>query len=163
MNSSLGISNFLEEISVAAAKSLQSCLTLCDPIDGSPPGSPIPGILKVRTLQWFAISFSNVWKWKVKVKSLSRLQLFATPWTAAYQAPPSMEFSRQEYRSGVPLPSLEEISILSQSVVFLYFFALITEEDFLISPCHSLEPCIQMGISLIFSFAFHFSSFHSYL
>ena len=162
MKCSLGISNFLEEISVAAAKSLQSCRTLCDPIDDSPPGSPIPGILKVRTLQWVAISFSNVWKWKVKVKSLSRLWLFATPWTAAYQAPPSMEFSRQEYRSGVPLPSLEEISSLSQSVVFLYFFALITEEDFLISPCHSLALYIQMGISLIFSFAFHFSSFHSY-
>ena len=74
----------------AAAKSLQSCLTLCDPIDGSPPGSPIPGILQARTLEWVAISFSNAWKWKVKVKSLSRVQLFTTQWTAAYQAPPSM-------------------------------------------------------------------------
>ena len=83
----------------AAAKSLQSCLTLCDPIDGSPPGSPIPGILQARTLQWVAISFSNAWKWKVKVKSFSRVWLFVTPWTAAYQAPPSMGFSRQE--SGV--------------------------------------------------------------
>ena len=89
----------------AAAKSLQSCLTLCDPIDSSPPGSPVPGILQARTLEWVAISFSNAWKWKVKVKSLSHVQLFATPWTAAYQAPPSMEFSRQEYWSGVPLPS----------------------------------------------------------
>ena len=79
----------------AAAKSLQSCLTLCDPWDGSPPGSPIPGILQARTLKWVAISFSNAWKWKVKVKSRSRVQLFATPWTAAYQAPPSMGFSRQ--------------------------------------------------------------------
>ena len=87
-----------------AAKSLQSCLTLCDPIDGSPSGSPIPGILQARTLEWVAISFSNAWKWK-KVKSLSRVWLFATPWTAAYQAPPSMRFSRQEYWSGVPLPS----------------------------------------------------------
>ena len=91
----------------AAAKSLQSCLTLCDPIDGSPAGSPIPGILQARTLEWVAISFSNAWKWKVKEKSLSRVQLLATPWTAAHQAPPSMGFSRQEYCSGVLLPSLE--------------------------------------------------------
>ena len=90
----------------AAVKSLQLCLTLCDPIDGSPPGSTVPGILQARTLEWVAISFSNAWKWKVKVKLLSRVQLFATPWTAAYQAPPSMGFSRQEYWSGVPLPSL---------------------------------------------------------
>ena len=83
--------------------SLQSCPTLCDPIDGSPPGSPVPEILQARTLEWVAISFSNALKWKVKVKSLSRLRLLATPWTAAYQAPPSMEFSRQEYWSGVPL------------------------------------------------------------
>ena len=89
----------------AAAKSLQSCPTLCDPIDGSPPGSPVPGILQARTLEWVAVSFSKAWKWKVKVKSLSRVQLSATPWTAAYQAPPSMGFSRQEYWSGVPLPS----------------------------------------------------------
>ena len=90
---------------VAAAKSLQSCPTLCDSIDGSPPGSPVPEILQARILEWVAISFSNTWKWKVKVKSLSRVQLLATPWTAAYQAPPSMGFSRQEYWSGVPLPS----------------------------------------------------------
>ena len=89
----------------AAAKSLQSCPTLCDPIDGSPPGSPVPGIIQARTLEWVAISFSNPWKWKVKVKSLSRVRLLATPWTAAYQAPPSMGFSRQEYWSGMPLPS----------------------------------------------------------
>ena len=89
----------------AATKSLQLCLILCDPIDSSPPGSPVPGILQSRTLEWVAISFSNAWKWKVKVKSLSRVQLFSTPWTAAYQAPPSMGFSRQEYWSGVPLPS----------------------------------------------------------
>ena len=89
----------------AAAESLQSCLTLCDPIDGSPPGSPVPGILQARTLEWVAISISNAWKWKVKVKSLSRVQPSATPWTAAYEAPPSMGFSRQEYWSGVPLPS----------------------------------------------------------
>ena len=87
----------------AAAKSLQSCPTLCDPIDSSPPGSPVPGILQARTPEWVAISFSNAWKWKVKVKSLSCVWLLATPWTAAYQAPPSMGFSRQEYWSGVPL------------------------------------------------------------
>ena len=89
----------------ATAKLLQSCPTLCDPIVGSPPGSPVPGILQARTLEWVAISLSNAWKWKVKMKSLSRVRLSATPWTAAYQAPPSMGFSRQEYWSGVPLPS----------------------------------------------------------
>ena len=87
----------------AAAKSLQSCPTLCDPIDSIPPGSPVPGILQARTLEWVAISFSNAWKWKVKVKSLSRVQPSATLWTAAFQVPPSMGFSRQEYWSGVPL------------------------------------------------------------
>ena len=89
----------------ATAKLLQLCPTLCDPIDGSPPGSAIPGSLQARTLERVAISFSNAWKWKVKVKSLSCVWLFATPWTAAYQAPPSMGFSRQEYRSGLPLLS----------------------------------------------------------
>ena len=85
-----------------AAKSFQSCPTLCDPIDDSPPGSPVPGILQARTLELVAISFSNAWKWKVKVMSLSRVRLIETPWTAAYQAPLSMGFSRQEYWSGVP-------------------------------------------------------------
>ena len=89
----------------AAAKSLQSCPTLCDPIDSSPPGSSVPGILQAKILEWVAISFSNALKWKVKMKSFSRVWLLATPWTAAYQAPPSMGFSRQEYWSGVPLPS----------------------------------------------------------
>ena len=90
---------------ITAAKSLQSCPTLCDPIDGSPLGSTVPGILQARTPEWVAISFFNAWKWKVKGKSLSRVRLLTTPWTAAYQAPPSMGFSRQEYWSGVPLPS----------------------------------------------------------
>ena len=113
----------------AAAKSLQSCPTLCDSIDGSPPGSPVPGILQARTLEWAAISFSNVWKWKVKVKSLSRVWLLATPWTAAHQAPPFMGFARQEYWSGVPLPSPKwntsllsiklNVSIISQSEICL--------------------------------------------
>ena len=92
-------------LATAAAKSLQSCPTLWDPTDGSPPGSTIPGIPQARTLEWVAISFSNALKWKVKVKSLSRVQLLATPWSAVYQAPPSMGFSRQGYWSGVPLPS----------------------------------------------------------
>ena len=86
----------------AAAKSLQSCPTLCDPIDGKLPGSPVPGILQARTLEWVAISFSNAGKWKVEVKLLSPVRLLATPWTTAYQAPPSMGFSRQEYWGGVP-------------------------------------------------------------
>ena len=89
----------------AASKSLQSCPTLCNPVDSSPPGSPILGILQARTLEWVASSFSNAWKWEVKVKSLSRVRLLATPWTAAHQAPLSMGFSRQEYWSGLPLPS----------------------------------------------------------
>ena len=89
----------------AAAKSLQLCPTLSNPVDGSPPGSAVPGILQARVLEWGAISFSSAWKWKVTVKSLSHVWLFATPWTAAYQAPPYMGFSRQEYWSGVPLPS----------------------------------------------------------
>ena len=89
----------------AAAKSLQSCPTLCDPRDGSPSGSTVPGILQARTLEWVAISFSNAWKQKLKVKLLSRVRLCASPWTAAYQAPLSMEFSRQEYWSGLPFPS----------------------------------------------------------
>ena len=89
----------------AAAKLLQSCPTLCNPRDGSPPGSPVPGILQARTLEWVAISFSNEWKWKVKVKSLSHVWLLETPWTTTYRAPPSMGLSRQEYWSGLPLPS----------------------------------------------------------
>ena len=89
----------------AAAKSHQSCLTLCDPTDGSPPGCPVPGILQAKILEWVAISFSSAWKWKVKVKSLSRVWLLGTPWTVAYQALPSMGFSREEYWSGLPLPT----------------------------------------------------------
>ena len=122
--------------SAATAKSLQSCLILCDPIDGSPQGSPVPGILQARTLEWVAISFSNAWKWKVKVKSLSRVWLLATPWTAAHQAPPSMGFSRQEYWSGVPyhnwsIPpvldttplqvSVHDLQILSSFCVFTFY------------------------------------------
>jgi len=111
----------------AAAKSLQSCPTLCDPIDGSPPGFPIPGILQARTLEWVAISFSNAGKWKVKVKSLSRVRLFATPWTAAYQAPLPMGFSRQEYWSGLPLPSPWQSLGPSISLQMAQFYSFLAE------------------------------------
>ena len=97
---------FFAAAAAAAAKLLQSCTTLWDPRDSNPPGFPVPEILQARTLEWVAISFSNAWKWKVKAKSLSRVRLLATPWAAAHQAPPSMGFSRQEYWSRVPLPSL---------------------------------------------------------
>ena len=108
------------KLAAAAAKSLQSCLTLCDPIDGSPPGSPVPGILQARTLEWVAISFSIAWKWKVKVTLLSPVWLLATPWTAAHQAPSSVGFSRWEYWSELPLPSPDlatNILIFSRSVL----------------------------------------------
>ena len=99
------------QTAAAVAKSLQSCPTLCDPIASSPQGSPVPGILQARTLEWVAISFSNAWNWKVRLKSLSRVRLLATPWTAVYWAPLSMGFSRQEYWSGVPLPSPHQTSM----------------------------------------------------
>ena len=130
------LSNSSRPFTAAAAKSLQSCPTLCDPIDGSPPGSPVPGILQARTLEGVAISFSNASKWKVKVKvkSLSRLRLFTIPWTAAYQAPPSMGFSRQEYWSGVPFPSpdpslevlksLYQYIMISHACVYVYIVML---------------------------------------
>ena len=114
---------FFTSSSAVAAKSLQSCPPLCDPIDGSPPGSPVPGILQARTLERVVISFSNAWKWKMKVKSLSRVRPLATPWTAAFQAPPSLGFARQEYWSGVPLPSLlrkysRDLITLSSNIQF---------------------------------------------
>ena len=110
---------FFSSAVAVAAKSLQSCPTLCDPIDSSPPGSTVPGILQARTLEWVAISFSNVWKWKVKGKSLSCVPLFATPWTAAHQAPPSMGLSRPEYWNGVPLPLHMFKTIISHFMVNL--------------------------------------------
>ena len=112
----------------AAAKPLQSCPTLCNPIDGSPPGSPIPGILQARTLEWVAISFSSAWKWKVKVKLLSHVRLLATPWTAAYQAPLSTGFSRQEHWSDLssppgdlPNPGIEPSSLASPALAGGFF------------------------------------------
>ena len=117
-----GFATFIS-YAAAAARSLQSCLTLCNPIDDSPPGSPIPGILQARTLEWVAISFSNAWKWKVKVKSLSHVQFLVTPWTAAYQAPPFMGVSRQEYWSGLPLPSPLS-AMWSWQMTYSFFFCL---------------------------------------
>ena len=105
----------------AAAKSLQSCPTLGDTRDGSPPGSLVPGILQARTLEWVAISFSSAGKWKkVKVKLLSHVRLLATPWTAASQAPLSMGFSRQEYWSGAPLPSPDYILLYCNRFIILF-------------------------------------------
>jgi len=125
----LSIRNFFKW--VTAAKLLQSCPTLCDPIDGSPPGSPIPGILQARTLEWVAISFSNAWKRKNKVRSLSRVRLLATPWTAAHQAPLSMGFSRQEYWSGV---------LKAKSMCLKY-----EQKDYIPLYMHKLCMCIYRG------------------
>ena len=97
--------SFIKKVNVYMLYMLQSCPTLCNSINGSPPGFPVPGILQARTLEWVAISFFSAWKLKVKVKLLSHVRLLATPWTAAYQAPPPMRFSRQEYWNGLPLPS----------------------------------------------------------
>ena len=124
----------------AAVKSLQSCLTLCDPIDGSPPGSPVPGILQARTLEWGAISFSNAWKWKVKVNLLSHVRLFATPWTAAYQAPPSMGFSRQEYWRGVPSPSPPLMLLIPKSIHLVLSFLEERKSSFQGWVCNCLRP-----------------------
>ena len=129
----------LSAADAAAAKLLQSCPTLCDPMNSSPPGSPVPGILQARTLEWVAISFSNAWKWKVKVKSLSHVQLLATPWAAAFQAPPSMGFSRQEYWSGVPLSLLTHINNLHISESIMNFFAVSFNYVPWLSP-----PCLKI-------------------
>ena len=122
------VHSLANSFAAAAAKSGQSCPTLCDPIDGSPPGSPVSGILQARTLEWVAVSFSNAWKWKVKVKLFSRAQLLVTPRTAAHQAPPSMGFSRQEYWSGVSLPSPNSFATSGQK-------------------CAKWRRCLQLGSS----------------
>ena len=106
----------------------QSCPTVCDPIDGSPSGSSVPGILQARTLEWDAISFTNAGKFKVKGKSLSCIQLSATPRTAAHQAPPSMGFSRQEYWSGLPVPSPYPAPTYEQNPRFFFLLTTVTEE-----------------------------------
>ena len=132
-------------MSFAAAKSLQSCLTLCNPIDGSPLGSSVSGILQARTLEWVAISFSSAWKWKVKVKLLSRVRFLATPWTAAHQAPPSMGFSRQEYWCGVPLPSP---FMLLFNILCLYASVLQPHCQFHEGRKHDIIlPCFPEGLS----------------
>ena len=137
-------------MNTVAAKSLQSCLTLCDPIDGSPPGSSVPGILQARILEWVAISFSNAWKWKVKVKLLSRARLLATPWTAAHQAPPSMGFSRQEYWSGVPLPSLS-LGIGISNCFRIFVEKLLFLHQLPLHVCKILScSCMLGSISLLF-------------
>ena len=108
----------------AAAKLLQSCPTLCNPREGSSPGFPVPGILQARTLEWVAISFSKARKWKVKVKSLSRVRLFTAPWTAAYQAPLSMGFARQEYWSVLLLPSLRILAVVAEVGIQMRFYCI---------------------------------------
>ena len=123
----------------APAKSLQSCPTLCDPKDGSPPGSPVPWILQARTLEWVAISFFNTWKWKEKVKSLSHVRLLATPWTAAYQALPSMGFPRQEYWSGVPLPLGAKLTLCQAIIEFHLNLTKCSKEG-------TIFPIIQMKL-----------------
>ena len=142
-------------LSAATAKSLQSCPTLCNPRDGSPPGSPVPGILQARTLEWVATSFSNAWKWNVKVKSLSRVWLLATPWTAAYLAPLSMGFSRQEYWSGVPSPSPSSLSSHKQLWKCLLFPPLPLK--FIFSFPHPLTVSFPLFISLLLSYPSIFS------
>ena len=141
----------------AAAKSLQSYPTLCDPIDGSPSGSPIPGIFQARTLKWVAISFSKAWKWKVQVTSLSRVRLLANPWTAAHQAPPSKGFSRQEYWSGVPLPSppvrLAHMKFLLALVYWMWVF-LFVEFGVCFSCCWFSTVVAEFGWALIFVLRF---------
>ena len=134
----------------AAAKSLQSCPTLCNPRDGSPPGSPVPGILQARTLEWVAISFSNAWKWKVKVKSLSDVRLLATPWTSAHQAPPSMRFSRQEYWSGVPFPSPNKSLFLHKFyMVVLMSYLLIINQNWKQPICLSNSKWINSVVYML--------------
>ena len=118
------------------AKLLQPCPTLCNHIDGSPWGSPIPGILQARTLEWVAISFSNAWKWKVKVKTLSHIRLLVTPWTAAYQIPPSMGFFRQGYWSGLSLPSPASMWDECNYVVVWTSFGIRMKNDFFQSYAH---------------------------
>ena len=149
----------MDHAAASAAKSRQSCPTLCDPIDGSPPGSPVPGVLQVRTLEWVAISFSNSWKRKVKVKSLSGVRLFTTPWTAAYQAPPSMGFSRQEYWSGVPLPSPMDHEIYFKTVctelrlfdLWIFFLRAVY--------CSCLSPPSNIHNQHLSDFCWHTSSY----
>ena len=153
----------------AAAKSLQSCPTLCDPIDGSPPGSSASGILKARTLEWVAISFSNAWKWKVKVKLLSCVRQSMTPWTAAHQVPPSMGFSRQEYWSGVPSPSPPNpmrlvllLFLYDRKLLPLYLNSSLTGHNILGTPTLSLKNFVHLFLVLNVAESEVYLSFYSY-
>ena len=130
------------DVAAAAAKLLQPCLTLCDPIDSSSPGFSISGIFQARTLEWVAISFSNAWKWKVKVKLLSHVRLFLTPWTVAYQAPLSMGFSRNEYWSGVPLSSPAEKWTIPPSQFLSPLWSVSSFPECVISVFHHGHRCI---------------------
>ena len=149
---------------MSTAKSLQSCPTLCDPIDGSPPGSPVPGIPQARTLEWVAISFSNAWKWKVKVKSLSRVWLLASPWTAAYQAPLSMVFSWQEHWTGVQLPStsclLEQLNLKRLTTVSSVGVGRVKEKNSHI-PDGNTERNRNLGIQLNHFLQSYTCSYHT--
>ena len=129
-------------LAAAAAKSLQLCPTLCDPIDESPPGSSVPGILQARTLEWVAISFSNAWKWKVKVK-VKLCPTLSDPMDCSLQGSSIHGISQASVLEWGAIAFSEEISSLSHSVIFLDFFALMAEEGFLISSCYSLELCIR--------------------
>ena len=147
-------------------QSLQLCPTPCDPMDCSPPGSSVHRILQAGILEWVAISFSNAWQWKVKMKSLSRVWLLATPWTAAYQAPPSMGFSRQEYWSGLPLLSTlgcyralfgfpERYSKFLLAIYFTYGNINVSMLlSSYISPSASLSPCPYANYICLFSHCF---------
>ena len=139
----------------AAAKSLQSCPTLCDPIDGSPPGSPVPGVLQARTLEWVAVSFSHAWKWKMKVKSLIRVWLLVTPWTAAHQAPPSMGFSRQEYWSRVPLPSPGCVCKMTRRSPYWSFWFLSATLLSTLPYAHRLDGAYRFSTFLAVTFKCH--------
>ena len=157
----------VKKCSATAAKSLQSCPTLCDPIDGSPPSSTGPGILQARTLELVAIFFSSAWKWKVKVKSLSHGWTLATPWTAAFQAPLSMVFSRQEYWSQVPLPSPKSV-LLSFFYKWLTSFPAPLVKEIVFSPLYILASFVKDKVSIgvwvylwAFWFFFHWSIFLS--
>ena len=151
-------------VAAAAAKSLQSCPTLCDPMDCSLLGFSVHGILRARTLEWVGISFSNAWKWKVKVKFLSRVQLLAIPWTAAYQALPSMGFSRQQYWSGVPLPSPDQICLLQIFSPIWNLSSLTIDIIFLraeVFNFNEVHPACQLFLSWIMPLILHLKS-HNY-
>ena len=123
----------------AAAKSLQSCPTLCDPIDGSPLGSSVPGILQARILEWVAISFANAWKWKVKVKSLSHAGLLATPWQATRLLCP-WDFPGKSTGVGCHCGWFLTIQVLIQIVLLWRGLSCLKESLCKVTPCNLLLP-----------------------